>query len=174
MFAAMNKILEHLTNYVFTHYVSRYWILLIDLVVSLMSSLVIFFVLNLFTHQNQSFDAYLCLGGFSLVSSTAVSFLLRIHTGIIRHTTIRDLWRVGFASLFKVLLMFFLVMVTRFDVFVGFTMEHVVGAVLADIIFTMFLLVVLRVFLAELSISLAMRVATPLGKLYPMQSRRSA
>ena len=46
MFAAMNKILEHMTNYVVTHYVSRYWILLIDLVVSLMSSLVIFFVLK--------------------------------------------------------------------------------------------------------------------------------
>ena len=98
-------------KYLSSRYFSSWLILTIDTVVSVVSTLIAYLLVRgLFT--NPVFTVWY---GFWLLASSCVlsvfSFIVfRTFRSVIRHTTLREIWKLGGAVLFKDLLMFFYVL----------------------------------------------------------------
>ena len=141
----MNRTIDKLAGYVESHYVSRYWILLIDTIGSVCASLLILFTVAMLTHMAVPFVGYIYLLGIAATASVLSFIITRTYASIIRHTTMRDLVRVAAAAFCKGVFMFFLVMLSQFDAFIGFDVSDILASVLVDVVFTLFVLVLVRV-----------------------------
>ena len=87
-------------------YVSSKLILGLDLIISVGVSLFALFLTNvLFTSFTYDFGFILYIVGSSLLSSAIFFLLLQTHKSIIRHSTLRELWKLGVATLGKGVLM---------------------------------------------------------------------
>ena len=83
-------------------YVSSKLILGLDLAISVGVSLFALFITNvLFSSFIYDFKFILYIFGSSLLSSAVFFFLLQTHKSIIRHSTLRELWKLGVAALGK-------------------------------------------------------------------------
>ncbi len=142
--------MKRLFTYFRTHYVSRYWILLIDTLSSVFSSVVVFFITDLYADDFIVDFSYLELMGVALISSLVAFLAFRTHYGIIRHTTMKEMWRVFFASILKGVSMFaFIVVVCAiFDLYM--LVPAVIMASVLDIMLTLLALIIMRVFISNL------------------------
>lgn len=83
-------------------YVSSKLILGLDLVISVGVSLFSLFLISvLFESFTYGMPELLCWTGYSVVSSVIFFLLLQTHKNIIRHSTLRELWKLGIATLGK-------------------------------------------------------------------------
>ena len=124
-------------------YVSSKLILGLDLLISVGVSLFALFLTNvLFTSFTYDLGLILYWAGSSLVSSVIFFMLLQTHKSIIRHSTLRELWKLGVATLGKGFVMVAIINVTS-----PALLENVFiwTALLFDILLTISVLVAARV-----------------------------
>lgn len=124
-------------------YVSSKLILGLDLLISVGVSLFALFLTNvLFTSFTYDLGLILYWAGGSLVSSAIFFMLLQTHKSIIRHSTLRELWKLGVATLGKGFVMVAIINVTS-----PALLENVFiwTALLFDILLTISILVAARV-----------------------------
>ena len=124
-------------------YVSSKLILALDLVISVGVSLFALFLTNvLFASFTYDFGFIVYIVGSSLLSSAIFFFLLQTHKSIIRHSTLRELWKLGVATLGKGILM---VAIIKFTYPVLLDNVHILTALILDILGTISALVAARV-----------------------------
>ena len=124
-------------------YVSSKLILGLDLAISVGVSLFALFVTNvLFSSFIYDFKFILYIIGSSLFSSAIFFFLLQTHKSIIRHSTLRELWKLGVAALGKGATM---VAIIKFTYPVLLDNVYILTGLLFDILGTISALVAARV-----------------------------
>ena len=124
-------------------YVSSKLILGLDLAISVGVSLFALFVTNvLFSSFIYDFKFILYIIGSSLFSSAIFFFLLQTHKSIIRHSTLRELWKLGVAALGKGATM---VAIIKFTYPVLLDNVYILTCLLFDILGTISALVAARV-----------------------------
>lgn len=124
-------------------YINRWLIFSADLIMSLIVSLV--GVLGFFYALHISFDASDVLKiGINVLISSVISFIIfKVYHGVIRHSTLRGLWRIGGVSLLKVLLMWPALMLLK----VSFTGKILAIGLIIDCILTLAMLITFRIFI---------------------------
>ena len=124
-------------------YVSSKLILGLDLAISVGVSLFALFITNvLFSSFIYDFKFILYIFGSSLLSSAVFFFLLQTHKSIIRHSTLRELWKLGVAALGKGATM---VAIIKFTYPVLLDNVYILTCLLFDILGTISALVAARV-----------------------------
>ena len=124
-------------------YVSSKLILGLDLAISVGVSLFALFVTNvLFSSFIYDFKLILYIVGSSLLSSAIFFFLLQTHKSIIRHSTLRELWKLGVAALGKGATM---VAIIKFTYPVLLDNVYILTGLLFDVLGTISALVAARV-----------------------------
>ena len=146
-----NEKIEKIISYFAKHYINRYWVLLIDTVTSVVSSLLVLAVFDYFTTQEIfTFRWYLAGAGCSALISLMAFLMTRSYVGVVRHTTMREMWRISFASIVKALA----VMLVLFFYFKGSEYYVNGGWILLfsvlDMILTLFLLIMVRVLVTNI------------------------
>ena len=126
-------------------YVSSSLILGLDIFISVGVSIFSLFLTTLL-FKSVSYDIILLLyvAGSSLFFSTIFFLLLKTHKSIIRHSTLRELWRLGVATLGKSAMM--VVAVNIWDKTL-LTSVHTLVALLFDLLLTILALTTARVFM---------------------------
>lgn len=137
-------------------YINRWIIFCLDILVSLCVSLI--GVLGLFSilHVHVGGMDILKVGCSSLVASILSFMVFKVYHGVIRHSTLRGLWRIGGVAIFKPVLMCLMLVAMQ----AGFsTPVYWVGGIV-DCTLTFVMLVALRVFVINVYNS----VLSQLGK----------
>lgn len=137
-------------------YINRWIIFCLDILVSLCVSLI--GVLGLFSilHVHVGGMDILKVGCSSLVASVLSFMVFKVYHGVIRHSTLRGLWRIGGVAIFKPVLMCLMLVAMQ----AGFsTPVYWVGGIV-DCTLTFVMLVALRVFVINVYNS----VLSQLGK----------
>lgn len=137
-------------------YINRWSIFCLDILVSLCVSLI--GVLGLFSilHVHVGGMDILKVGCSSLVASVLSFMVFKVYHGVIRHSTLRGLWRIGGVAIFKPVLMCLMLVAMQ----AGFsTPVYWVGGIV-DCTLTFVMLVALRVFVINVYNS----VLSQLGK----------
>lgn len=140
---------KKLKEYILNHHISRYYVLLIDLIASLLSTLLIYWGLNsIISLRVDSFN-YPLMALCSLVASLISFLIMKTHRGIIRHTTMKEMWRVSIASFLKIGIMLALIFALRIDNLIGFKVRTILAASATDVAVTMFFLILIRIALTN-------------------------
>lgn len=137
-------------------YINRWIIFCSDLFVSLCVSLI--GVLGLFSilHVHVGGMDVLKVGCSSFIASVLSFLVFKVYHGVIRHSTLRGLWRIGGVAILKSILMYLVLVVLRTD----FSLSvYLVGGI-ADCTLTIVMLVSFRVFVINVYNS----VLSQLGK----------
>ena len=137
----MRKTLQTLVN---SKYVNRWVILLADVLISvfcsLLSCLFVSYIARLSVVPGE-FIQVLLLSTFS----TLLSYLIwRTYRSIIRHTTLKELWRLGVAVFCKVVVLFLLILTLNDDVL---TIRQLILTVTVDFSLSIIALIAFRVIL---------------------------
>lgn len=127
-------------------YINRWIIFWSDLVISLAVSLL--GVLGLFSVLRIPFasDDILKIGLFSLIASLISFFTFKVYSGVIRHATLRGLWRIGGVAVEKVLIMYVLMLFIS----TSFSAHIRQVVLLADCVLTVVMLITFRVVILNL------------------------
>lgn len=135
-------------------YINRWFIFSADLIISLMVSLV--GVLGLFSALHVSFFAsdILKIGVVVLIGSITSFLVFKVYHGVIRHSTLRGLWRIGGVALLKVLLMWPLLLLFA----VSFPHKIIVVGLVIDCVLTMAMLITFRIFLLNVYNALLLQI----------------
>ena len=144
----MNNFYKRLSNKIINSpYISRWSVLVIDTLVATFATMSVYLVLAFFTNINPVFSRFAFIGISALVSSMATFILFGTYRGIMRHTTIQEIIRIGFAVMFKSV--FLLILFISVRKVVGFTFKpiNIFFAQVADVLCSLALLVMLRMFL---------------------------
>lgn len=122
-------------------YINRWIIFWSDLVISLAASLLGVFSLFSILGINYTSTDFLKIGMFSFLASFLSFLTFRVYSGVIRHATLRGLWRIGGVAIEKVLIMYILILLVG----ISFNPHIVLAGLLADCAITMVLFVTFRV-----------------------------
>ena len=144
----MNNFYKSLSNKIINSpYISRWSVLIIDTIVATFATMSIYLVLGFFTNSIPVFTRYAFIGASTLVTTMATFLLFGTYRGIMRHTTIQEIIRLGFAVMFKSVILFILFISLR--KVAGFTFKpiNIFFAQVADVLCSLALLVMLRMFL---------------------------
>ena len=148
-----NGKLEKLISYFTKHYVSRFWVLLIDVVMSVGATLLVLEVFDDFSDYQGFTSAWYLVGAVvSLLVSTVVFLVTRSYAGIVRHTTMREMWRISLASILKGILMAVILFGMDY-MYEGVTLldgRWILLYAVLDMVLTLFLLIMVRVILTNL------------------------
>ncbi|HIZ85499.1 MAG TPA: polysaccharide biosynthesis protein [Candidatus Coprenecus stercoravium] len=146
-----NVRIRKMSAYLAGHYANRYYVLLIDVLISVGASLLVFALFDYFSKIRTDSIWYWNIALMSAGVSLLVSLLTKSYAGVLRHTTIREMWRVSFASILKGGLMFLILYlyVSRNDAII-FGGEWILLFVVVDMILTMFLLIIVRILLTNI------------------------
>lgn len=127
---------------------STYLVLLMDISLSLMSSLLAILYMRWQTHEIFGFQGLVLIWIAVAAACSLVSFLLfGTHKIVVRHSSYRSIGRIGFATVLKDLLMGALIWMNVFQ-FENVRSESLL--LLTDFLFTIFILVLVRVFIITL------------------------
>ena len=137
-------------------YINRWIIFCADLFISLCVSLIGVLGLLSIMHVYISGISVLKVGIASFVASILSFLTFKVYHGVIRHSTLRGLWRIGGVAITKSILMFILLHLLRADFNSSI---YWVGGI-TDCMFTIVLLITLRVFVINVYNS----VLSQLGK----------
>jgi len=135
----MQKIIRH---FIQQRYLSYWIILMIDTIVAAISSVLAYFVGSLLV-PGVVLSEMFCVMGVSIIASTTASLCLKTYKHIIRHSTIKDLWRIAANVLMKISGMFvfiFLVFSWKY-----FTYNQLLLCLILDATFTAILMIGVRV-----------------------------
>lgn len=146
-----NTKLEKIISRLAQHYINRYWVLLIDTVTSVISTLLVMSVFDYFMSQDVfPVKVWLAAVGISALISLISFVLTRSYAGVVRHTTMREMWRISVASILKALLVITALLIIFSAASVSSMMlgQILIFAVL-DMILTLFLLIMVRVLLTN-------------------------
>ena len=146
-----NTKLEKIISRLAQHYINRYWVLLIDTVTSVISTLLVMSVFDYFMSQDVfPVKVWLAAVGISALISLISFVLTRSYAGVVRHTTMREMWRISMASILKALLVITALLIIFSTASVSSVMlgQILIFAVL-DMILTLFLLIMVRVLLTN-------------------------
>ena len=144
----MNNFYKSLSNKIINSpYISRWSVLIIDTIVATFATMSVYLVLGFFTNSIPVFTRYAFIGASTLVTTMATFLLFGTYRGIMRHTTIQEIIRLGFAVMFKSVILFILFISLR--KVAGFTFKpiNIFFAQVADVLCSLALLVMLRMFL---------------------------
>lgn len=155
-----NERIEKLVSYFAKHYVNRYWVLLIDTLTSVVSTVLVLGVFDYFSSNNLSAGSYFSVAGASALISLISFFTTRSYAGIVRHTTMREMWRISFASIIKgVLDVAALFVFISYSEGTGFSSNWVLLFAVLDMILTLFLLIMVRILLTNIYSVLSLSAA---------------
>ena len=155
-----NERIEKLVSYFAKHYVNRYWVLLIDTLTSVVSTVLVLGVFDYFSSNQLSAGSYLSVAGASALISLISFFTTRSYAGIVRHTTMREMWRISFASIIKgVLDVAALFVFISYSEGTGFSSNWVLLFAVLDMILTLFLLIMVRILLTNIYSVLSLSAA---------------
>lgn len=144
----MNNFYKRLSSKIINSpYISRWSVLIIDTIVATFATMSVYLVLGFFTNTIPVFSRYAFIGASTLVTTMATFLLFGTYRGIMRHTTIQEIIRIGFAVMFKSVILFILFISLR--KVAGFTFKpiNIFFAQVADVLCSLALLVMLRMFL---------------------------
>ena len=103
----MNNFYKRLSNKIINSpYISRWSVLIIDTLVATFATMSVYLVLGFFTNTIPVFTRYAFIGASTLVTTMATFLLFGTYRGIMRHTTIQEIIRLGFAVMFKSVVLF--------------------------------------------------------------------
>ncbi len=138
------KISDKIVN---SPYISRWSVLMIDSFVSTFATLSVYLVLGFFVKAEPVLYRYAFIGGSALVTAIVTFLLFGTYRGIMRHTTIQEIIRISFAVLFKSAILCILFISVRNVVGFTFNPINIFFAQMADVLCSLALLVILRMFL---------------------------
>lgn len=152
-----NEKIEKIVAYFAKHYINRYWVLLIDTVTSAVSSLLVLAVFDYFSSQDIICRHYFVAAGFSALISLIAFLLTKSYAGVVRHTTMREMWRISFSSIIKaglVMAVLFFYVKTADVPYV--TSGWILLFAVLDMILTLFLLIMVRILLTNIYSALSL------------------
>lgn len=136
-----NKWQYALSRLVNLKYINRWIIFWSDLFISLAASLISILGIFPILHIYYNSDDILKVGSSSLIGSLCAFLIFKVYHGVIRHATLRGLWRIGGVAFLKAGIMY--ILLTLVDT--SFTRHILIVDLLADSSLTMVLLVAFRV-----------------------------
>ena len=149
--------IDKLISYFAKHYINRFWVLLIDTITSVVSTLCVLGVFDYFSSMTVSAGFYLAGAGISAVVSLISFSLTKSYAGIVRHTTMREMWRISFASIIKgVLGIGVLYILISYAELTFIRANWVAMFVVLDVILTLFLLIMVRIVLTNIYSALSL------------------
>ena len=152
-----NERIDKLISYFAKHYVNRFWVLLIDTVTSVVSTLLVMGVFDYFSTMTVSTEYYLIGAGISIVISLISFSLTKSYAGIVRHTTMREMWRISFASIIKgILAMGTLYILIKYAGLSFIRSNWALMFAVLDMILTLFLLIMVRILLTNIYSALSL------------------
>ncbi|MDD4823293.1 MAG: SDR family NAD(P)-dependent oxidoreductase, partial [Bacteroidales bacterium] len=97
----MNSIRKYIERILSSHYLNYKIVLLIDLFIAVSCSLLCCFAVCLLTSNTILPPTALVLSIVSLLAALPAFFIFKTYRHVIRHSTLTDLWRIGFAVIVK-------------------------------------------------------------------------
>ena len=125
-----------------TKYLSYRVILTLDMIVVLGASVVSLLLTNYYSRSGISLSNGLKISGIMMLSSLLAFLVTKVYRGIIRHTDLRDIWKIISAVSLRILLC--LIFLLCVDIL---TPKQQIVYILLDAMFSFFGLVALRVFM---------------------------
>lgn len=141
---SFRKLSEKIIN---SRYVSRWLILHCDSIISAISTLGVYLVLAYFNRIIVPPDAFLLIFLTSLVVSIAVFFVFGTYKGIVRHTSIYEIWRIFISVIIKAFLLFIIFAQLRYKYDIHLHTSAFIVTQVCDILFSLASLVSIRVLL---------------------------
>lgn len=133
----MAKLRERLIG---MHYLNYWIVLVMDTVVSVVCSLLSCFAVRYLADKGLDLSVMPSVALMSVLVSGLSFYIFKIYRNIIRHSTLKELWRLVAASLMKVFFLYFLL-----DIFGIFTGKQIIVWGLFDLLLTMVALIGMRV-----------------------------
>lgn len=127
-------------------YINRWIIFWSDLLISIGVSLLGIFGFFSILHINFTSTDVLKIGIFSFLASFISFFTFQVYSGVIRHATLRGLWRIGGVAIEKILIMYVLVMLIG----TSLRSHYLLVGLLADCVMTMVCFVAFRVIILNI------------------------
>lgn len=137
-----------LSDYISLNYISRYYVLAIDVVATMVATNVLYWAVSSILGNQVELSAYLWLSLSTALVSVIAFMLFKTHHGILRHTTMREMWRVSGASILKSIFLYTIIVLFLKDYFHLDNIKVFIFQV-ADIVITLFTLIMIRVFLTN-------------------------
>ena len=155
-----NERIEKLVSYFAKHYVNRYWVLLIDTLTSAVSTVLVLGVFDYFSSKDISLGYYLSIAGVAAFISLISFLVTKSYAGVVRHTTMREMWRISFASIIKgVLDVAALFIFMAYSEAPAFSGNWVLLFAVLDMILSLFLLIMVRILLTNIYSALSLSAA---------------
>lgn len=155
-----NERIEKLVSYFAKHYVNRYWVLQIDTLTSAVSTVLVLGVFDYFSSKYISLGYYLSIAGVAAFISLISFLVTKSYAGVVRHTTMREMWRISFASIIKgVLDVAALFIFMAYSEAPAFSGNWVLLFAVLDMILTLFLLIMVRILLTNIYSALSLSAA---------------
>ena len=155
-----NERIEKLVSYFAKHYVNRYWVLLIDTLTSAVSTVLVLGVFDYFSSKDISLGYYFSIAGVAAFISLMSFLVTKSYAGVVRHTTMREMWRISFASIIKgVLDVAALFIFMAYSEAPAFSGNWVLLFAVLDMILTLFLLIMVRILLTNIYSALSLSAA---------------
>ena len=144
----MKSLQRYFERLLASHYLHYNIVLLIDLVVSIVCTILSYYVVSSLTGIPTLPYTMLRLSVASLLGAIPAFYLLRTYRHVIRHSTLADLWRIGFSVLLKELLLFVLIILFIPRIYL---INHRLSAfILFDMLFCAISLVFIRMAMVQL------------------------
>ena len=145
----MNKlrsIAEKYLSGLLKRYVNRYIVLLADVVVSTAATSISLLFFEIAMKRSYEFAQYALLAGISVIVSIIAFLITRSYAGVIRHTSMRELWRSFFASFIKAITVYLIIMTSE-SVRSQFNFSYSGALIfsLSDMIMTLFFMILMRI-----------------------------
>lgn len=137
-----------LSDYISLNYISRYYVLAIDVVATMVATNVLYWAVSSILGNQVELSAYVWLSLSTALVSVIAFMLFKTHHGILRHTTMREMWRVSGASILKSIFLYTIIVLFLKDYFHLDNIKVFIFQV-ADIVITLFTLIMIRVFLTN-------------------------
>ena len=142
-----DKIVAHFPK----HYVNRYFVLLIDVVISVCSTVLVLGVFDYFTPSGKVPPLFYMAGAaVSAVVSLIVFFFTKSYAGVVRHTTMREMWRISFASILKGVIMLLILYSADVRPSIFLDGKWIVVFAILDMVLTPFLLILARILITNI------------------------
>lgn len=144
----MSSTLKKLSKWVVrSPYLSRWVVLAIDSIASMLASLLVYVVIAFFIRSSAPGSAYLIIALVSFLVSAIVFVFFGTYRGIMRHTTMQEVSRIFVSLIAKSLVLY--VIFSSFSKYFGMTLNSskIMVAQFSDIVCSLFILVTLRVIL---------------------------
>lgn len=145
--SALRRLCENIVN---SPYVSRWVVLGIDSVASAVATGIVYLTIGFFIRSSAPAMTYGCILLSSFAVSTGIFLLCGTYKGIIRHTTMREVWRIFLAVVLKSAVLLGVLCLLRSVFRMTLDARKIAIGEMLDIMFSLFMLVTLRAVLISI------------------------